>query len=89
MAEKLNREILSDMKKGQKLFVVDLESVSLYSDEQMKNLLSDEEKYKKTPFLFLIASYMRNKSLDWAARNLLYQGKIKTGSWMVYSFVKT
>ena len=89
MDEKLNKENLSDMKKGQKLFIVDLESVSLYSDEQMKNLLSDEGKYNKTPFLFLIASYMRNKSLDWAARNLLYQGKIKTGSWMIYSFVKT
>lgn len=88
MDEKLNREILSDMKKGQKLFVVDLESVSLYSEEQMKNLLSDEKKYNKTPFLFLIASYMRNRTLDWAARNLLYKGKIKTGSWMVYSFMK-
>ena len=89
MDEKLNKEILSDMKKGQKLFIVDLESVSLYSDEQMKNLLSDEEKYNKTPFLFLIASYMRNRTLDWAASNLMFQGKIKKGYWMVYSFVKT
>ena len=88
MDEKLNREILFDMKKGQQFFVVDLESVSLYSDEQMKNLLADDEKYNKTPFLFLIASYMRNRSLDWAARNFLYQGKIKIGSWMVYSFKK-
>jgi len=51
-------------------------------------LAQDKEKYEKTPFLYLIASYSRNKSLDWAWRNLNYIGKIQKGSWTIYSFEK-
>lgn len=76
------------MKKGEKLFVVDLETVSLFSNTDMKRILGDENLYQNTPFLYLIASYSRNKSLYWAYSNLKYQAKIKKGSWMIYSFKK-
>lgn len=76
------------MKKGEKLFIVDLESVSIFSNNALKNLVQDNEKYQKTPFLYLIASYIRNKSLFWAYQNLKFNHRIKKGSWMVYSFEK-
>lgn len=76
------------MKKGEKLFVVDLETVSLFSDNDMKRILKDENLYLDTPFLYLIASYSRNKSLYWAYSNLEYKNRLKKGSWMVYSFEK-
>ena len=76
------------MNKGEKLFVVDLESVSIFSNTDLKALAQEEQKYKKTPFLYLIASYVRNKSLYWAHENLKFNDKILTGSWMVYSFEK-
>ena len=78
-----------NLKKGEKLFVVDLETVSLFPPENLERIAMDNEKYKKTPFLYLIASYSRNKSLDWASRNLNYSGKIQKGSWVIYSFEKT
>ena len=76
------------MKKGEKLFIVDLETVSLFSNARLKNLAQNDEKYKKTPFLYLIASYNRNKSLIWAHQNLKFEKRIKKGSWMIYSFKK-
>ena len=76
------------MQKGEKLFVVDLESVSLFSNSGLKKLAQNDEKYEKTPFLYLIASYNRNKSLIWAHRHLKFKKRIKKGSWMIYSFEK-
>jgi len=75
------------LKKGEKLFVVDLESVSIFPDENLYNL-AKSERYKKTPFLYLVSSYVRNKSLDHIYENLKYISKKQTGSWMVYCFEK-
>ena len=76
------------MSDEQKLFIVDLESVSLFSKESILQIVNNEEKYKNTPFLFLIASLVRNQAVDSANRNLAYIGKAKAGSWMIYSFQK-
>lgn len=76
------------MKKGEKLFIVDLESVSPFSKEGLKKLANDEKNYKKMPFLYLIASDARNKSINWADKNLIYLDKKVQGSWMIYSFTK-
>ena len=76
------------MKEGENLFIVNLESVSLFPPENLKNIANSDEKYKKTPFLYLISSYARNKSLDWARNKMEYVGKKETGSWIVYNFKK-
>ena len=74
------------MKKNEKLFIVNLDSVSLFPPENLKRIAKDEQKYKNTPFLYLISSYVRNESLHWAYQNLNYKGKIEKGSWSVYCF---
>lgn len=76
------------MKKGEKLFIVDLETVSIFSYSDLINILSDDKKYKETPFLYLISSYVRNKSLSWAYGNLNFKEKKLKNSWMIYSFEK-
>lgn len=80
--------ILKNMKKGENLFIVNLESVSLFPPENLKNIANNDEKYQKTPFLYLISSYARNKSLHWANDRMEYIGKKQTGSWIVYNFKK-
>lgn len=77
------------MKKGEKVFVADLETVSIYSDENLSNIIKDEKKYKNTPFLYLITSLSRNLAMDKLGYELNYIGKTKIGSWMVYSFQKS
>lgn len=84
----MKNNVFSDLKRGEKLFIVDLETVSIFPPENLVRVVEDKEKYPKTPFLYLISSYVRNKSLDFAKDNLKYQGKIQKGAWMVYSFEK-
>lgn len=76
------------MKEKERLFIVDLETVSIFPPENLKNIAQDNQKYSKTPFLYLISSYVRNKSLDWANLNLEYKNKTQKGSWMIYCFEK-
>ena len=74
------------MKKGQKLYIVDLESVSIFNQDALKKIINDDEKYNKTPFLYLMASYVRNEAMSWADRNFKYLKKEKTGNWVIYCF---
>lgn len=76
------------MKKGEKLFVVDLESVSIFSPKKIEEILSDEKTYLETPFLYLITSLSRNLTMNCVSQNLNYLEKKETGSWMIYAFQK-
>ncbi len=75
------------MKKGESLFIIDLTTVSIFNQEYLKKLSEEDEKYKKTPFLYLLFSYARNHSMNWANKNLNYADKRKKGSWIIYKFV--
>lgn len=75
------------MKKGQKLYVVDLESVSFLRADDIRKIASDDSKYHKMPFLYLIMSYLRNEVMTWADNRLTYLGKDRKGDWMVYEFI--
>ncbi len=75
------------MEKGENLFVVDLESVSLFNSYGLETIAKDDSRYKKTPFLFLIASLNRNEALNWANEKLVFENKTKLGDWTVYKFV--
>ena len=66
--------------------MVDLESVSLFPKETMRTILDNDVEYKKTPFLFLMASYVRNEAMDWASEYFKYIDKRQKGSWMIYCF---
>ena len=66
--------------------MVDLETVSIFSQTALKDICSNDEEYKKTPFLYLISSLVRNKAIEWADNNFKYISKKQTGAWMVYCF---
>jgi len=63
-----------------------LQSVSIFSQLALNKILNNENIYKKTPFLFILASYSRNKAIEWADENLRYVQKAEKGSWMIYCF---
>ncbi len=74
------------MKKGERLFIVDLTSVSLFDSPSLSNIAKDEIRYKKIPFLYLISSYIRNSVLDIAYLKLDYVNKKDTYDWTIYEF---
>lgn len=48
----LDNKILKNIKKNENLFIVDLESVSLFNSYGLNILSNDETKYKKHRFFF-------------------------------------
>ncbi|MBR2069018.1 MAG: hypothetical protein IJ877_04565 [Candidatus Gastranaerophilales bacterium] len=79
-------ENVFQLKKGESLFLVDLESVTFLNEDSIIKTASVDEKYFKMPFLYMISSYMRNQAINWANEKYVYQGKKKIGSWMIYKF---
>ena len=84
----LNRNYYSKMKKGDRMFIVELKQVSFFNDERLENIVLDEESYKRIPFLYLVTSYAKNYSIRESTKELEYKGHYDSGSWRVYLFEK-
>ncbi len=87
-SDKLNEEIFSKMKKGDKLSVVILNSVAFYSPVVMQKTVLEEEYYSKTPIMFLIFSYIKNQTMNECLQKLSIQRYETKGAWAVVTFVK-
>lgn len=86
--KKFNEEVINKIKPNQKLAVVVLRDVALYSPTQMHVLLNDHKEYTKTPFLFLVFSTVRNDVLNDCLKYFQIQRIEEKGSWFVITFVK-
>ncbi len=76
------------MSKGDNLFIVDLTTVSFFNSERLKNIASNEEEYKRIPFLFLVSSYLKNSAISIAYSRMKYIDKKTIYSWDIYKFQK-
>ncbi len=74
------------MKKGERFFVVDLTSVSLFDAKSLNGIAKNETRYKEIPFLYLVSSYIRNSAIDIANSKLNYIAKKEAYSWTIYEF---
>lgn len=86
--KKFKSEIFDKLKSNQKLAVVVLKDVAIYSPTTMYVLLKDDKAYAKTPFLFLVFSQIRNELLRNCLKDLQIQRIEEKGSWSVVTFVK-
>ena len=78
----------SKMKEGDKLFIVDLKTVSFFNESRLENIVLDFESYQRIPFLYLVSSYAKNYSIKESKEQLHYKGHYETGSWIIYLFEK-
>lgn len=85
---RFKKEILDKLKPNQKIAVVILNDVAIYSPTQMQVLINDNKEYKKTPFLFLVFSYFKNEILKECLENLQILRIEQKGSWSVITFTK-
>ena len=67
---------------------MDLFQVSFIPNNYIEKFAADDSQYYKTPFLYLISSYVKNESIRWAHTNLNYVEYTKKGDWVVYKFKK-
>ncbi len=85
---RLNRDAFNTLKKGDRLFVVDLTSVSFFPENIIRQIAADDKIYGTTPLLYIAMSYAKNFTLDKARRELDYVGLYNTGAWRIYVFKK-
>lgn len=86
--KKFKEEILSKIKPGQKVALVILQDVAMYSPMQLKALRENQKEYKKIPSLFITFSKIRNYLFNACLKNLQILRIEEKGSWMVITFVK-
>lgn len=85
---KFKKEILDRLKHSQKLAIVILKDVSMYSPMQIQALKTNKNEYKKIPTLFLVFSDLKNKEMKEGLKTLQILRIEDKGSWAVVTFVK-
>lgn len=85
---KLDSEIIDKLKPNQKLTIIILNTVAMYSPVQMQSLVQNPQEYKKTPLLFLVFSYVKNETLKECMKKMHISRLEQKGSWSAVTFVK-
>jgi len=84
--DKLDSELLNKLKTGQKVTIIMLNTVSMYSSVQLKTITHDEKHYKKVPLLFLVFSYLKNQTLTECLKKYSSIKVERKGSWDAVTF---
>lgn len=86
--KQFDKNVLKQIKPNSKISIVVLNDVAIYSPVKMYTLFNDEREYKKTPFLFLVFSQLKNDELSYCLKNLQILRIENKGSWSVITFLK-
>lgn len=80
--------VLQNIKPNQSVFVVMLDSVSMYSPKDMETIVKDDYLYQKTPIMYLIFSYIKNRTFIDLSKSLAVTRYEKMGDWSIVKFTK-
>ena len=84
----LDKNIFNKLEPGQNLVMVILNSVAFHSPADMKNIALTPDLYNKEPLLFLIFSYVKNKTFEDAMKKLTITSFAQKGNWTLIKFTK-
>lgn len=84
----LNNQIFNRMENGQSVVMAVLNSVSFYSPQSMEKITADENLYNKEPLLFLVFSYVKNKTFAEMLEKLAIAKFEQKGNWTLIKFTK-
>ena len=73
---------------NQSVILVILDSVSFYSPEEMGEIVQNETMYNKTPFLFLVFSYLKKETFEYLIQKYEITQIERKGKWTVVKFTK-
>ena len=85
---KLKSDIIDKLKQNQSVLVISDKQVSVYSQQNMNNILSDDSNYKKVPIMFLVFSYINNHTTNYLTNQLTISRVEQKGSWQAIKFIK-
>lgn len=84
----LKKYVFDNLKLDQSVVMVLLDSVSFYSPDDLAKITSDKNLYDKEPLLFLVFSYIKNKTFEDMLGTLTITRLERKGSWTVIKFTK-
>ena len=84
----VQKEAFANLKTGQSVALVILNSVAFLSPEKFQQVMADDNLYKKEPLLFLVFSYLRKQTIDEMLENLALTNVSQKGNWTVVQFTK-
>lgn len=84
----INENIIKNLKSGQNVFAVMPDSVAIYSPTDLENIAGDSYLYEKTPIMYMIFSYIRNRVFADFSKSLTVTRFEKMGDWSVIRFTK-
>lgn len=87
-AQKLDKEVFSNLKPNQSLIVLWLDETAMYTPDLMQHILGNENLYNRTPLLYLVFSFVRNQVFIDATNKLETVNFSKKGAWTVVKFTK-
>lgn len=77
-----------NMKKGDRIGIVFLDNVSFFSNENIQQIISDDNQYNKTPYIFLVFSYLKNNLFISFKDNYKIDSITQSGDWTLVVFQK-
>ena len=84
----INNKIINKLKPGQSVAVIVLDSVSFINPDMMSEITKNETLYSKQPLLFLLFSYIKNKTFYDMAKTLTLTRVERKGRWALIKFTK-
>ena len=84
----INNKIINKLKPGQSVAVIVLDSVSFINPDMMSEITKNETLYSKQPLLFLVFSYIKNKTFYDMAKTLTLTRVERKGRWTLVKFTK-
>ena len=84
----INNKIINKLKPGQSVAVIVLDSVSFINPDMMSEITKNETLYSKQPLLFLVFSYIKNKTFYDMAKTLTLTRVERKGRWTLIKFTK-
>lgn len=84
----LQNSVINNLKEGQSVTVVVLDSVSFIPQQSMLQIVENENLYNKEPLLFLTFSYLKNQTIKEMLKTLTIRNFAQKGNWTVIKFTK-
>lgn len=84
----IGKDVIKNLKSGQNVFVVMADSVSLYSPVDVEYIANTPLVYEKTPIMYMIFSYIKNRVFIDLSQSLAVTRYEKSGDWSVVRFTK-
>ncbi len=84
----VNDNFISKMKKGDRIGIIFLNTVSFLSNDKIQNIIKDNKEYERTPFIFLTFSALKNSLLYSFKDKYKIDSITQAGDWTLFVFKK-